>query len=98
MDISGIALSALSAYEKKLNVTANNIANLNTADFHPSEAMINDNSQSGVYVTITSNNSSEVDLTKEMVDMITTANGFKANLKTLETAFEMTESLLDIKI
>jgi len=98
MDINGIALSGLNAYESKLNVTANNVANLNTENFKPSEATANDNAGQGVYVTISKSATQEVDLSKEMVDLTTSKNGFEANLKTIKAADEMTKSIIDIVV
>jgi flagellar basal-body rod protein FlgC len=46
------ALSALGAYEKKLNVTANNIANVNTDGFKKSRAVLQEGDPSGVVVSI----------------------------------------------
>jgi flagellar basal-body rod protein FlgC len=46
------ALSALEAYEKKLNVTANNIANVNTDGFKKSRAVLQEGDPSGVVVTL----------------------------------------------
>lgn len=96
MDITGISLSALDAYRKKLAVTADNIANHNTEQFRPSEATIHDSAGQGVYVTISQSNSPGVDLTKEMVDLMTTRIGIEANLKTVKTADEINKSILDI--
>jgi flagellar hook protein FlgE len=46
------ALSALDAYGKKLDVTANNIANLNTDGFKKSRATFEEADPSGVIVSI----------------------------------------------
>ena len=46
------ALSALGAYEKKLNVTADNIANVNTDGFKKSRAVLQEGNPSGVVVSI----------------------------------------------
>lgn len=96
MDINAIALSALTAYDKKLSVTANNIANLNTEKFKPSEASTQDNAGQGVYVTISQSSTEGVDLVKEMVDLMTARQGIEANLKTIKTADEISGSVLDI--
>ena len=58
---------------------------------------MNEDKNGGVYVTTRKTGSSEVDLTKKMVDMMTTSEGLKANLKTLKTTDEMTKSIIDIK-
>jgi flagellar basal-body rod protein FlgC len=92
----GISLSALNAYMTRMNVTANNIANLNTEGFRPSKAIINDSGSGGVYVNIRQSAIPEVDLAKEMTDLMVTEAGFKANLKTVSTGDEVIKSILDI--
>jgi len=46
------ALSALDAYGQKLDVTANNIANLNTDGFKKSRAVLQEADSSGVIVSL----------------------------------------------
>jgi flagellar basal-body rod protein FlgC len=106
------ALSALGAYEKKLGVAANNIANVNTDGFKKSRAVLQEADPSGVIVTISRvdtpgspipadgtgeiRESSNVDLAEEIVNLHTTKYGFEANLKTLKAEDEMLGSLFDI--
>ena len=40
---------------------------------------------------------SNVDLAKEMVNLITDKHGFSANIKTLQTADEMSKTVIDLK-
>ncbi|MBI5639467.1 MAG: hypothetical protein HZA17_03480 [Nitrospirae bacterium] len=97
IDLFGIATSALRALSTRLNVTAHNIANLNTEDFRPSKTTINEDKNNGVYVTISRNSQAEeVDIAGEMTELIITESSFKANLKTLRTAEETEKSVLDI--
>jgi flagellar hook protein FlgE len=49
---ANIALMALSSFVRKLDVTANNIANVNTEDFKKSRAILEETYQSGVKVSI----------------------------------------------
>ena len=98
MNISGIAVSALLAYEKKLAVTANNIANINTENFKPSETATNEAANGGVYVTISQADLPEVDIAKEMVDLMIEKNGIQANIKSIQTGEETTRSILDIRV
>lgn len=98
MDITAIALSALSAYQTKLSVTANNIANLYTDGFKPSGARIQDNGGQGVYVTISQSGLQEVDLATEMISLMTAKLGIEASLKSIKTADEINKSILDILI
>ncbi|MBI5633682.1 MAG: hypothetical protein HZA15_09420 [Nitrospirae bacterium] len=97
-NIFGIAVSALSAYRTRLNVTANNIANANTEGFRPSETMMNENLNGGVSAAIRQFDIPDVDIAKEMVDLMTTELGFKAMLKTISTEDEITSSIINIKI
>lgn len=45
-------LSALNAFDKKMQVTANNIANVNTNDFKKSEATLSEGDHGGVKVNV----------------------------------------------
>ncbi len=106
------ALSALGAFGKKMDVTANNIANVNTEGFKKSRAVLEEANQ-GVLVTISRvntpgapipaedgtgkmNESSNVDVGEEIVNLKTTKNAFQANLKTIQAEEEMLGSLFDI--
>ena len=98
MSIDGInsAVSALKAYSDTLSVTANNVANINTADFKPTEATMNEGVNGGVYVTLSQSSQEGTDIEKETVDMITTEEGFKANITSLQASEDMTKKLIDI--
>jgi len=98
MNIDGInsAVSALTAHSDALSVTANNVANLNTADFKPTDAIMNEGVDGGVYVTLSRSNNEGTDISKETVDMIATESGFKANIKTLQASEDMSKTLVDI--
>ena len=106
------ALSALGAFGKKMGVTANNIANVDTDGFKKSRADLQE-ADHGVTVSISRVNtpgvpipaedgtgktkeSSNVDVAEELVNLKTTKNAFKANLKTIQTAGDMLGSLFDI--
>jgi flagellar hook protein FlgE len=49
---ANIALTALSSFVRKVDVTANNIANVNTEDFKKSRAVLQEAYPSGVKVSI----------------------------------------------
>jgi flagellar basal-body rod protein FlgC len=49
---ANIALTALSSFVRKLDVTANNIANVNTEDFKKSRAVLEEAYPSGVKVSV----------------------------------------------
>lgn len=58
----GIALSALRAFEIKLNVNANNVANVNTDKFKKSRVNLEESAAGGVQVTITQQNTPGIPL------------------------------------
>lgn len=104
---SNIAVSSILALEKKLDVTANNIANVNTDAFKKSRAVFQTGDVPGVFVTISEVDtpgtmqpngleSSNVDLAEEFAGLITTQHSQTANVKVIETEGDMQESLLDI--
>jgi len=107
------ALSALGALGKKLDVTANNIANGNTEGFKKSRAILEEANQSGVTVTLSRvntpggsipsedgtekmNESSNVDVAEEIVNLKTTEHAFQANLKTIKAEKDMLGAIFDI--
>ena len=102
-----IAVSALKAFEKKADVTANNIANIDTDEFKASRALFQTGEVPGVSVTITEENtpgttqpdgaeSSNVNLPVELVNLITTQHAQSANIKVIETDEQMKRSLIDV--
>jgi len=50
----GIALTALKAFDKKLDVSANNVANVETNNFRKNRVEFQENADGGVQVTISS--------------------------------------------
>ena len=106
------ALSALSALGKKMDVTANNVANIDTEGFKKSRADLQEAGH-GVTVSISRvntpgapipagdgtgkmNESSNVDEAEEIVNLKTTDIAFQANLKTIQTEGKILGSILDI--
>ncbi len=94
--VTSIATSALAAYGVRQAVTASNVANINTADFRASSVVMQENKAGGVSAAV-SPGSDIVEISTEATDMITTSQGYKANLKVLQAGEEMTKTLLDIK-
>jgi flagellar basal-body rod protein FlgC len=110
-DAFNAALSALGSLSRKMDVTANNIANVNTNSFKKSLAEFEDVYPSGVKVSISrvdtpgdalppdekgkEQESSNVNLADELVNLITTRHAFAANIKTITTEDEMRKTLLD---
>lgn len=104
---SHIAVSAITALDRKLDVTANNIANVNTDEFKKSRAVFQTRDVPGVSVTISEVDtpgtmqpngleSSNVDLAEEFASLIITEHSQSASVKVIETEEEMQESLIDI--
>ncbi len=108
------ALSALRAFDKKVDVTSNNIANVNTDEFKKGRVVFED-ADPGVTVSISRVNtpgdlvptydgtgrareSSNVDLPEEIVNLAISKTGFQANLKTIQAEEEMLGSLFDILV
>ena len=111
-DAFNAAISALGAFFRKMDVTANNIANVNTNNFKKSRAEMEDVYPSGVKVSISrvdtpgdllppdeqsqNQESSNVNLAEELVDLITTEHAVSANIMTMRTKDEMEKKLIDI--
>lgn len=98
VNINSSALSAIAAYGTGLNVTANNIANMNTQGFKPTSATMNEDVNGGVKVTLSQSQDAGVDIAKEMVDMIIGKDVIKANIKSLQTEDQMLKSLINMKV
>ena len=120
---SSPSLSALSTLATSFQVTANNIANVNTNEFKASAARfetgpmdqgvqiseIRKDGSPGAYVqalVFTEENgkamqrpgwveSSNTDIAREFVNMISTERAFQANVASIRTADEMLGAILD---
>lgn len=95
-NIGAISGSALQAYGTGLQVTAHNMANLNTEGFTASRTTFQENGAGGVSATA-ANTRDSVDISREATTLLSDKNGFKANLTVLKTAGDMTGELLNIK-
>lgn len=105
---------ALKAFSKSLDVTSNNVANINTDGYKKSKAILQEDKNGGVKVSIQKidtlenpipfeeasddqiKESSNVDLAEEMVQMMSSKRGHKANAKSLEMQNELIGTILDI--
>lgn len=94
--ITDIAGSALQAFSTGQQVTAHNVANLNSDNFTASKATFQENGTGGVNATV-SGTQDTVDISREAVSLLSNTAGFKANLKVLKAADDMTKELLSIK-
>lgn len=100
MNVSN-TISSIQSHQFMLNTTANNIANVNTNGFVPSDTRLTDNgnSVSAHNVKADDNGSlhSQTSLSKEITDQIIAQDATAVNVQVLKTQDEMLGSLLDIK-
>jgi flagellar hook protein FlgE len=108
------SLSALKAFGKKLTVTADNIANVNTDGFKKSRCVFKEGPQGGVQANIqridapghpireemrgriSEKETSNVDLTEEIPQLILGRRGYQANVKAIQTKDEILGAIIDI--
>lgn len=95
-------ISSIQAHQTMLNTSGNNIANVNSDGFRPSDTIITDNGHSvSAYNRVTDNNSSlksQTDLAKEIPDQIIAQDATAVNITAIKTQDEMFGTLLDIKV
>jgi len=97
-NITNSALAALAAFGTGLDVTANNIANINTNGFKPTSAVMNEDVSGGVKVTLSQSENADVDIAGEMVDLMIEKNAIQVNVKSLQTGNEVLKNLIDMKV
>jgi flagellar hook protein FlgE len=104
MDVFGVALSGLRASSAGLGVRANNVANLQSDGYKAQRVDLAAQASGGVQVagystdpTAPDPGGSNVDLTSETVQGMGFEFMYKANLKVLKTAQELTRATLDMK-
>ena len=94
-----IAPSGLRAAQLRLDTSAHNVANLNTAGFHRQsvvqQAVAN---QGGVRASVQQAPSEGAALEHDMVDQIAASYAFKANAVVLRTADKTLGTLLDTHV
>ena len=94
-------ISSISAHQTMLSTNANNIANVNTDGFIPSDTQISSNKGSVTANTResddTGSKTSQTDLAKEITNQIIAQDATAVNVSALKTQDEMLGSLLDIK-
>ena len=94
--INGISGSAVQAYGTSLQVSADNVANMNTDNRTASRTTFQENRSGGVTATV-SPTGDTVDISKEVVNLMMDEEGVAANITVMKTDNEMTEELLGIK-
>ncbi|MGO9377405.1 MAG: flagellar basal body rod C-terminal domain-containing protein [Dissulfurispiraceae bacterium] len=97
-NIINSASSAINAFSFGLNVTGNNVANMQTNGFKPSTAEMNEDSNGGVRVTLSQSQNAGVDPAQEMTEMMIEQIGVEANIKAMQTGNQVIKSLVDLKV
>ena len=94
-------VSSIQAHQTMLNVNANNIANVNSDGFVPSDTRMSDDTNSvSTNVRLADNNGSQMgqtDLAKELPDQIIAQDAVAVNVEAIRTRDEMMGTLLDMK-
>ncbi|MEJ0009267.1 MAG: flagellar basal body protein [Alphaproteobacteria bacterium] len=90
------AVSGLNAAAVRLNVAANNIANANTPDYKPQQA-VQTATDDGVSVQVsTKDDSSGTSTDDQLVDAKIASYDYQANLRVIKTENDLQQSLLDV--
>lgn len=101
--VMGISLSGMQAQQTRATATANNVANAMTPRYDRLETSFSTRDSGGVSASVspsgtaTSDEGSNVDLASEMLSLIETEIGFKANASVWETGADMWDVLMSIK-
>ncbi|MBA4394419.1 MAG: hypothetical protein C0407_12780 [Desulfobacca sp.] len=105
------SIAGINAFGRQIEIIANNVANLNTYGYKANKAKITENNQGVPELTVTINKtagipiqgpdtpileSSNVDLSQEMPNMLLAKRSYEANLKTLKAQTDLEKSVLDI--
>ena len=95
-------ISSIQAHQTMLNVNANNVANVNTDGFVPSDTRMSDDTNSvNANVRLADDNGSDksqTDLAKELPDQIIAQDATAVNVAAIRTRDEMMGTLLDMKV
>lgn len=97
MNISSIGLSGLKAAQTRLDVASHNIANAQTDGFTRQTVIQQEQAGGGVEARVTQAAVPGAELATDLVSQMSASYAFKANLKSIETAQQMTGSLLDLR-
>ena len=98
IDTLRTALSGYDSASKKIGVSAHNVANLLTEDFHPQRAEQVDRAEGGSEVRVhTSEQPRDVDLAGEIADQMLAKVQAEASLRVVDTELDLVGSLIDLK-
>jgi len=94
-------IASIGAHQTLLNTNANNIANVNSDGFKPTDTKLSDSDGSVTahsrQADDTGSTRSQTDLAKELTDQIVAEDGLTVNVTAIKTQDEMFGTLLDIK-
>jgi len=95
-------ISSLQAHQSWMDNNANNIANVNTDGFVPTDTTLSNPTKGSVIAnsslaTDNGSSKSQTDLAKELPDQINVEAGFSVNATAIKTQDEMLGTLLDLK-
>ncbi|MGQ5525385.1 hypothetical protein ACUHMQ_19270 [Chitinimonas sp. PSY-7] len=95
----GTALSGIQGYQRALDVSAHNVANMLTTDFKARQPDFSEAAPSGTGVNVepSSNTTEGTDLNTEIVGQLTYKAGVEVSAKVLKTADQMLGALIDTK-
>ncbi|WP_317205826.1 flagellar basal body protein [Janthinobacterium sp.] len=109
MSVSALAagVSGLTANQRALDVSAHNVANVDTAGFQPQQAGFQESAPAGAGVSLSvagrglaaadADAANGVDLAKESTDALVYKAGFELSAKVIKAADERLGSLIDIR-
>jgi len=105
MSISALntGLSGMQAFSRALDVTGNNVANVDTNGFEPQQAQFQSQANGGVNVSATApqtasaSTPSGTDLVKETVDSLQYQYGFDLSAQVVKTADQTLGTLVNIQ-
>ncbi len=95
--VFSIARSGLNAATARLDTAAHNIANLETPGFKRHEVAQASQPEGGVVVSIQSAPQAGPDLAQDIITQLSASVTYKANLQVVETAKQMSGTLLNVK-
>ena len=94
-------ISSINSHQTMMNTSANNVANVNTDGFRPSDTKISSNTESTAansrLSADTGSEKSQTDVAKELTDQIIAQDASAVNVSAIKSQDEMLGSLLDIK-
>lgn len=96
-------VSSIQAHQTVLNNSANNVANVNTDRFVPTESTISSSGSGSVQTNLQSatdngSTTSQTDLSRELTGQVVVERSVEANAEAIRTQDQMYGSLLDIKV